>query len=945
MIFKCLKFHMLVTCFAPLYFWLFTTGIAQGQALKSWMNDVVGEEHIIKNNQEELAFLIDEEHYLAIREHQTNSLKMVRRISDGRVVVVGSGLEESTRSKLRALLVNNKWKWSESVFRLKKFKKVAFLVSLVSDDTIEIQEIIDKYQLSHIRSRYYSGFGTKSELTQLAQFGSVRYISLASIEAKEESRVIDLNLNPNRIAKVHAKSPHLDGDSLTVSVKERAFDPSDVDLRGRSNLSGLESADISNHATEMTTVIAGAGNSFITGRGVASGALLTGASFEVLFPENLSDYKRLNIHVQNHSYGTEVENYYGLSAQAYDQSVIDAPTLVHVFSAGNSGDVNPVEGDYAGVGAYANLTGNFKNAKNVLTVGAVDTVGRSQFFSSRGPSGDGRIKPDLSAYSMVGSSNSAALVSGTVLLMQQQFLAQWGFFPTADLIKAVLIAGAEDLDDPGPDYQRGFGNMNAFESVEILKGNQFIQDTLRSEMQSYSVNVSQSIQKLTVALAWTDPPANPGDEITLINNLDLKVVAPDGSIILPWILSRESVLESLQSSAIRGVDDVNNVEVVSFEVDDPGLYTLEVSGRLLMANEQGFSIAYKADTSDLFTWDYPLKGSHMPYNGETGTYFRWSSTLKSTLGDLYYSYREDANWTLIRSGLDLTDGYWRWDAAMSMSPGLVEAMMVVGLDTFKTEVFTVSTSLDANVGFDCGDSVLLQWPHTTSVNTYLIKQPGERYLEDLVLVEDSLFLLSEPINSLFSITPIVGNFELLPSYTFDYREQQSGCFIQSFYQEVEVSLGIYLNVQLGSVYGIESIQIESWQNNQYVVLYETNDPKRVLRILDSNPNQGYNQHRLSISLDNGQILQQVVGDTYFLTTTDVLVFPNPIRRNELLQVYTRETAEEIRIRIHDSEGRLVSDGLLASTRAVISLTNYHPGLYYYTVRIGDTTRKGKLLVR
>jgi hypothetical protein len=60
--------------------------------------------------------------------------------------------------------------------------------------------------------------------------------------------------------------------------------------------------------------------------------------------------------------------------------------------------------------AFANLTGNFKMAKNVLTIAAIDSTDEIPDLSSAGPVYDGRLAPQLTAPGPNGTSDAAAFV-------------------------------------------------------------------------------------------------------------------------------------------------------------------------------------------------------------------------------------------------------------------------------------------------------------------------------------------------------------------------------------------------------------------------------------------------------------------------------------------------------------------------------------------------------
>ncbi|MBA7584730.1 hypothetical protein ES708_26688 [subsurface metagenome] len=134
--------------------------------------------------------------------------------------------------------------------------------------------------------------------------------------------------------------------------------------------------------------------------------------------------------------------------------------MVVVTSAGNEGDeswytiTTPADGD------------------SVFAVGAVGSDKEISSFSSRGPSYDGRVKPDFVAlgeyvwvataggsrtYRFVnGTSYSAPLVSGGIALILE-VNPEWTF----QTLRSELIATADDLGIAGPDSLYGYGLFDA----------------------------------------------------------------------------------------------------------------------------------------------------------------------------------------------------------------------------------------------------------------------------------------------------------------------------------------------------------------------------------------------------------------------------------------------------------------------------------------------------
>src|SRR5436190_2103289 len=281
----------------------------------------------------------------------------------------------------------------------------------------------------------YRLFATVEEINSvLSLLPGIIFIEKGDRIAKEEIQVSNLDLSVNKINLAHRNFPSINGDGIIVSVKENKPDTTDIDFKGRFLSTSLSATTVSSHASIMATMIAGGANSWHLGKGAAWGSTISSSSFAVLLPDANSAYQQYNISVQNHSYGVGIENYYGADAAAYDESTISNGSLLHVFSSGNSGTSASGTGLYSGLNGFANLTGSFKMAKNILTVGATDSFSTVAALSSKGPAYDGRVKPELVAFGEDGSSGAAALVSGTSLLLQHLYKQLFGVLPPNSLI-------------------------------------------------------------------------------------------------------------------------------------------------------------------------------------------------------------------------------------------------------------------------------------------------------------------------------------------------------------------------------------------------------------------------------------------------------------------------------------------------------------------------------
>lgn len=343
--------------------------------------------------------------------------------------------------------------------------------------------------------------------------------------------------------------------------------------------------------------------------------------------------------------------YYDNSAQTWDQLAFAAPDYLIVKAAGNDrsnfGPAQPdshyiwdpgVE-DWVWSMTVRNPDGAPEGydsipwhgvAKNILTVGAVfDIPGgwtaasdvAMSWFSSWGPTDDGRIKPDIvangveltscvaagdGAYdSYNGTSMATPNTTGSIHLLHQHYRAgHAGATARSATMKAVLVhtaneAGAAD----GPDYRHGWGLLNTSGAADLISadaGHMIREETL-AEAGADTYVLQHPGGDLRVTIVWTDPPGTPPapqldpPDPMLVNDLDLRVeayaaaapAAGDPSSGMPWVLDPASPA----SAAIRGDNTRDNVERVDIPAAAPGLYSVFVRHKGALVNgAQDYSI-------------------------------------------------------------------------------------------------------------------------------------------------------------------------------------------------------------------------------------------------------------------------------------------------------------------------------------------------------------------
>ena len=780
------------------------------------------------------------------------------------------------------------------------------------------------------RYSVYTITGTVNEiLQQILPSAQIIFIESGSRVPKEELLLERLDISANKINLVHRLYPAWNGEGRVVSVKENKPDTQDIDFTGRFLTTNLSSAIINTHATIMATMIAGGGNSWHLGKGAAWGSTISSSDFINLLPDPDAAYRQYNITVQNHSYGVGVESYYGADAAMYDLSALNNKNLIHVFSSGNAGSSAAATGIYAGLPGFANLTGSFKMAKNILTVGATDSFRVVEALSSKGPAHDGRVKPELVAYGEDGSSGAAALVSGTALILQNAYLDLYDTLPSNALIKAVILNSADDVGNNEVDYASGFGSLNARNAVHTIHAGRHFSGTITNGgSKDFSVTVPAGIKKLKLTLVWNDPPALPNAEKALINDLDIILEnALTGNTWSPWVLNSFPHPDSLLKPAERKRDSLNNVEQVTLNNPDAGVYLFRING-INVTDQQDFFLAYQFDSTDHFEWQFPTSLDFI--TAGTQNTIRWNSTRQSNTGILEYSTDKGSSWQKIDDNVDLSVGYFQWNAPAVIDQAILR--MSIGASTFSSDTFTISSRTLTDVGFNCPDSLLFFWQKLPGLEYYRVYTLGSRYLDTITVTADSLIVLNKTTypSLHFAVAPLIDGKEGMRSFTFDYTQQGVECYIRSFLGKLDNNKAI-LTLSLGTLYGIDAIVLEKYAAGRYLPFETINWPGNLqINFTDNKLANGLNIYRAKLELAGGRIIYSQPETVYSFSGNSFIIFPNPVAQGQPLEILTNsKIISDITLIVYDSYGRKIIQKTLNNFQEKLPTDKLPKGLYFF----------------
>ena len=523
------------------------------------------------------------------------------------------------------------------------------------------------------------------------------------------------------IPEVVANAPFiLDGSGEIISFTDTGIDRDHPDIDGRViavyTRFGLDqsSADSNGgHGTHVALTIAGNGSGDSSATGIAPEAHLIAYALEHdptgVFGRLGSIYDMLR-HAEQEGSRVSVnawglngnQGQYTADSRSIDVFVRDNPVMLPIFSAGDD------------LGQNSSMVMAPSTAKNALSVGASTTSpsGSVANFSAQGPALDGRVKPDIVApgvelcsgkaeealapagwscgsgthangkdmyMTLSGASQGTAVAGGSISLIREFIREQAGISsPTGALLKATTINGAVDLgvaDIPNP--AEGWGEISVVNTVMPADGTTSLStyhDNMRtleagfSALYSFDLDAAHGID---ITLVWSDVAGSanaPQNESRLVNDLDLILYSPDGTIYRGNVFSNGASIPNGQADSLNNVERIN---IPASVITTNGNWQIKIqhSGGV----SQAYALVVTADaslnpTADLTVFDGSIH----------------SSTVEPLVNDLIALRISWANQGTVDAGQfrvileDLTDGTTLYDGTRSgLLAGNVDSLTLV----------------------------------------------------------------------------------------------------------------------------------------------------------------------------------------------------------------------------------------------------------------------------
>ena len=274
-----------------------------------------------------------------------------------------------------------------------------------------------------------------------------------------------------------------------------------------------------------------------------------------------------------------------------------------------------------------------------------------------------------------------------------------------------------DRGNDGPDFTYGFGWMNVARALEIMENNRYLNATIaNSATNNHIISIPSNTAQVKFMLNWNDPAASAVSNIALVNDLDLEVVNPSGTIILPRIL--DTTVANVNNVAGNGADHINNIEQVTINNPAAGNYTVRIKGTAITQNP----------TQEYFvSWDiipvstkitFPIgEESFKPGQGIT---IQWENYGSNSTFTLQYSTDNGASWSNIDVNVPAASFQYDW-----LAPSITSDLIRVRIINNTTNAISSSASfylMDVPVvslaAVQCEDYISMDWTAVPGATDY-----------------------------------------------------------------------------------------------------------------------------------------------------------------------------------------------------------------------------------
>lgn len=618
------------------------------------------------------------------------------------------------------------------------------------------------------------------KVRSLAQWYGVKYISPVN-----DIVPLDLQSRPAVKGNIGVAAPMnggygLAGDSVTVGVGDNASGIYHADLKDR--ITNFNPAPMSHHGEHVNGIVGGAAIVDPLAASMAPHVSLLDFFYDLILPATGAMYNDYHMTITNNSYEViaadcSYAGTYDIYSQLIDTLSVQYPEVLHVFASGNDGWMTCTPFAQG----FGTLGGGYQPAKNSVVVGSMTDFQEQAADESRGPTNDGRLKPEivatgLGAYSTIdedqyawaaGTSMAAPQVAGGLAVLTQRYKQlHGGTQPRADLMKAILLDGAMDLGNPGPDFSYGYGVMDIYRSLDIIDHAHYqLGNMATGDSQTVTITVPAGTGHLKVLLCWADVPASATSARQLVNDLDLTVKDPSGVVHLPLVA--DPTPANVAANATEHADHTNNTEQVTILNPPAGTYTIKIKGYSVPMGPQAYAMAYDVMPQGLHL-TFPIGGEQLAnsMNEYDSTRVFWDAVSDGNMFTVKLSTNNGGTWTTISD--TIAAGLRRCDfiaAGISSGNCLVRLSRNGTSEVVTSQRFVINTPpvVTADTA-QCPGYINIHWSPVPNASKYYLLRKVGKYMQVVDSVADTVYSFSGlPLNekSYVAVQPVIDG---LPGY-------------------------------------------------------------------------------------------------------------------------------------------------------------------------------------
>ena len=445
---------------------------------------------------------------------------------------------------------------------------------------------------------------TPGQVLDLARMNEVQWIDLWSAPETDMNIARDFH-GANYVESLAGYT----GAGVRVEVMDGGCDEIHPDLQ---NFVVHGGNTPSAHGTATSGIVLGSGAGNFNARGGMPDAFLAIADYNFMSGSRYNHTAELQnpnltykAVLQSNSWGSSRTTQYTSTSQEMDLILFDHDRISILQSQSNAGNQDSRPQAWA---------------KNIISVGGIrhqNTLGKSDdnwsFGASIGPAADGRIKPDLASFydatlctdqvgsagyasgnyysSFGGTSGATPIIAGHLGLLYEMWAD--GLFgnsapgatvfddrPFNTTAKALLINTATQWSFAGTNHDltrthQGWGHADLINTYDLRNQIFVVDETdVLSNLQStvHSLTVDPGAPAFKATLVYRDNPGTTSSSLHRINDLDLKVTAPGGTVY--W--GNNGLDAAMWSTSGGTANTVDTVENVFVQNPGTGTWSVEV---------------------------------------------------------------------------------------------------------------------------------------------------------------------------------------------------------------------------------------------------------------------------------------------------------------------------------------------------------------------------------